>query len=702
MGTEAAEAAEEEEGGAPAPQAEEPPEAAEPSGAEEQEEEEEEEEEAPRNWAELPEPALRRVLVRLEGAGEVLRAGLVCRGWARAVRRNAWPCPSLSVRPDPGVLAGLRRAATFQFPAVREVDASAFLAWKPEAFQALCGLLGPHSRGLTLRGDLAGLPLGRAGGGLRELGLADSNASVAQVCALLGGDEVPADAEEGEEGQEHEQGLLEALDLSRVSHPSWFAWRDRVAAELRQGVEQSSDFIRAEQGRGAFRPGLRKVDLAGCKWLSDLALKVVVLAAPYLQHVNVSDTKIRDFTPVARIAGGFVQHLNLAGTDVGDVQLQTISRFCITLRHLNLARCVEVGKALGALADGPAVRTGTLTWLDMSEVNSVRIGGLRRLLAAWGGPSWRPREAVPGLLADGVGLVLRHCTNICGSFLPERHTTLQNGTYKIRFRVLDLRGCTGVAPADLHQLATAGLLGPCTERLDFAHMENALALEVQSPVLRACLQAAPRLRRLALDGCSVPDDVAAAIAASGEELAELSLWNARNLSTRGLDRLAAGCPRLAALTVGGNALREWDWAGLGRFSALTRLSVVRCHRLDAATLTAALAPLARLEALHLAACPSLGDGLTAGLPATLRTLELVCCDALTGEGLGRLGRLRRLRIASCPNVTPAALRKVLVSCPELRRLEVPQAVGKDLRLPVGPQGGGVSRFDGLQVVVGGM
>ena len=92
MGTEAAEAAVAEVGGAPAPQAEEPPEAAEPSGAEEQEEEEEEEEEAPRNWAELPEPALRRVLVRLEGAGEVLRAGLVCRGWARAVLfSRSWP-----------------------------------------------------------------------------------------------------------------------------------------------------------------------------------------------------------------------------------------------------------------------------------------------------------------------------------------------------------------------------------------------------------------------------------------------------------------------------------------------------------------------------------------------------------------------------------------------------------------------------------
>ena len=695
------EAAEEDEGATPAPEAEEPSEAAELSGAEEELSGAEEEEEPPRNWAELPEPALRRVLGRLESAGEVLRAGLVCRGWARAVRRNAWPCPRLSVRPDPGVLAGLRRAASFQFPEVREVDASAFLAWKPEAFEALCGLRGPMCA-LTLRGSLSGLPLGRAGGRLRELGLADSNASVAQVCALLGGDEVPQDAGGGEEDQEHEQGLLEALDLSRVSHPSWFAWRDMVAAELRQGVEQSSDFIRAEQARGAFRPGLGRVDLAGCKWLSCLALKFIVLAAPYLQHVNVSDTKIRDFTPVARIAGGFVQHLNLAGTDVSDVQLRTIARFCITLRHLNLARCVEVGKALGALADGPAVRTGKLTSLDVSECASITMGGLRRLIANWGGPSWRPREAVPGLLAGGVALVLRHCTNICGSFLPERHTTLENGTYKIRFRVLDLHGCTGVTPADLHQLATAGLLGSWTERLDFAHMENALALEVQSPVLRACLQAAPRLRRLALDGCSVPDDVAAAIAASGEELAELSLWNARNLSNRGLERLAAGCPRLAALAVGGNALREWDWAGVGRFSGLTRLSVVRCHRLDAATLTGALAPLARLEALHLAACPSLGDGLAAGLPATLRTLELVCCDALTGEGLGRLGRLRRLRIASCPKVTTAALMKVLMSCPELQRLEVPEAVGKDLRLPVGPQGAGVSRFDGLQVVRGGM
>ena len=105
---------------------------------------------------------------------------------------------------------------------------------------------------------------------------------------------------------------------------------------------------------------------------------------------------------------------------------------------------------------------------------------------------------------------------------------------------------------------------------------------------------APDLAELRLDGARLDDAGAETLAgALGPALRTLSLVDARGLGDVGMRALAAACPGLQTLCVGGKCGAWTERGALPAFAALTELRLVRRSVEDGRALAAALAPHAR-------------------------------------------------------------------------------------------------------------
>jgi hypothetical protein len=250
------------------------------------------------------------------------------------------------------------------------------------------------------------------------------------------------------------------------------------------------------------------------------------------------------------------------------------------------------------------------------------------------------------------------------------------------------------------------------------------------------------LQLLLLDGCYIDDAAAAAVAAQAlPALQELSLVGCRGLGNIGLRSLLGSLPSLRALALGGS-VSAWSEGpaveGLSAVAGLTQLRLVRRPVLRDAELAAVLRQGRRLRSLSLVGCYMLTNkvfelataaegaapagqhvsgvldvqhactqssavgnvcgsieaaGSTAVPLQQLTHLSLTACDGVSGASIARLQGLRHLRMSFCASLSPAALQHVVVSCRQLRLLELPASLsGQGL-------GFSVVRFDGSSQVV---
>ena len=104
----------------------------------------------------------------------------------------------------------------------------------------------------------------------------------------------------------------------------------------------------------------------------------------------------------------------------------------------------------------------------------------------------------------------------------------------------------------------------------------------------AAFGGAPDLAELRLDGALLDDAAAETLAGVlGPALRVLTIVGVRGLGDAGLRALAASCPGLQTLAVGGGGSA---WTALVAFAGLRELRIARCGSMNAGALAAALAP----------------------------------------------------------------------------------------------------------------
>ena len=163
------------------------------------------------------------------------------------------------------------------------------------------------------------------------------------------------------------------------------------------------------------------------------------------------------------------------------------------------------------------------------------------------------------------------------------------------------------------------------------------------------------MRVLHLDGSSLEDATMKCLAESCREVAELSLVGCTELTDAGLELVARGCEKLRTLAVGG-AKGMWSvQRGLACFRGLQSLSVSRRSNMHDQSFCSVMAQHSGLQSLRLAGCALITDEGLASLPVGLRSATFICCDSITGRGLGRLRALQELRFRDCAKVTAQAV-----------------------------------------------
>ena len=176
---------------------------------------------------------------------------------------------------------------------------------------------------------------------------------------------------------------------------------------------------------------------------------------------------------------------------------------------------------------------------------------------------------------------------------------------------------------------------------------------VSSRLLQAILRAAPALASLQLDELPVPLACLQQAAASCTRLQSLSLMGCRGMCDGGLRALAAACPALHSLAIGGRSGLWQEDTGLAALTQLRHLSLGRRSCKDA-QMSGLLGSLSALASLRLADGGCLSDAGLAALAGLgqLTSLVLMCGDCVEGAWLPRLARVEVLRLRYCRDILP--------------------------------------------------
>ena len=250
-------------------------------------------------------------------------------------------------------------------------------------------------------------------------------------------------------------------------------------------------------------------------------------------------------------------------------------------------------------------------------------------------------------------LDLSDCTSIQGLSLVSLSSSYSQASW------LSLSGCSSMSVASLQLLAAPGAVLEGVSELRLSHLPALSSVQRHNEdgdALPGLLRASGlQLQLLHLDGSSLGDETMECLVEWCRELAELSIVGCTELSDAGLQLVARGCQKLRTLAVGG-AKGTWsERHGLSCFQGLRSLSISRRSILNDQDFSAVMQRHHGLHNLRLAGCASITDAGLASLPADLRKATFICCDSVSGKGLGRLQALQELRFRDCTRVTAQAV-----------------------------------------------
>lgn len=405
----------------------------------------------------------------------------------------------------------------------------------------------------------------------------------------------------------------------------------------------------------AHLPKLRKLDLSGCGKISDLALGVILRAAPNLSHFQAERC--------AQFSGLHFSLSRAVGIWSG-------------LAHLHLGHCTSlVDSGLQAFA----ARGIELTQLDLTRCSEISEAGLQAL-------KWRSASEKLAICN------LERCTGISDGGLCE---FLRGAT---QLKELCLTGCEQLSDRSLTQI----LLSKFT--LSALRLENCRRFDNLGTTQHLFL---PQLLKLSLTGClSVTDrglenllsnalhlralDISYCVALEGNlrlNLSSLTWLRAvgTELTTSALTNLLSRTGRLLYLnlsrSVGAAQLQFWhlpqlqhlrelqlcdmrqitsenlEW--IARFSQITKLDLSGCSQLDDGALCSISLRLNNLIDLHLRGCPQLTGRSFGSFSRGLKLLELSGNSWLTDREVRQLSSLTKLELLSlqnCPRVSFTGVR----------------------------------------------
>ncbi|MEW5304164.1 MAG: hypothetical protein WDW38_003519 [Sanguina aurantia] len=355
------------------------------------------------------------------------------------------------------------------------------------------------------------------------------------------------------------------------------------------------------------------LDVKQCHYLTQAGMAAVVRACGKLTHVRPSrwvDTP--SLMELSRLAS--LTHLDL-GDDrvdvhsINDASLALISTCMPSLVSLGLSKCVLVTDAgLGQLSSLQGLTELLLPHTRASLSNILPRHAAGAISSAGG--AWRP-----------VG----------GGSVPA-----------FRLQVVDLTGCSGVQDPDLLAAVGSGFLGADLREL---RLEGT---RVRSAGWAAVAGLLPGVKTLHFgSGFEVNDGCWRALG-SARQLRSLTVGNF-NLTLAGQPQAANRFQGLRHLKFGG----PFASLGMAWVLPLPVLSSLALTGMDAVTDT------------------GISDLVTR--QASLESLQLTSGYSLTPAGVSQLQRLpllRTLTLASCPAVTPAHLRALLVASGSLQAVRL--------------------------------
>ncbi|TYZ59555.1 hypothetical protein PybrP1_009588 [[Pythium] brassicae (nom. inval.)] len=278
-----------------------------------------------------------------------------------------------------------------------------------------------------------------------------------------------------------------------------------------------------------------------------------------------------------------------------------------------------------------------------------------------------PRDAV---FADFAGTQLRHHVDLSGWAAPAADAALRlllrverTGDGAAALHELTLDGCERVAA--LECLGSGGAAFP---RLASLRLERCQALGPASVA-----HFPPALAELALAHCEwVDDECVRALARRCQSLASVSLRHCRRVTDYGVAAFAdaSAKPTLTRLDIS-FCTKVTDVGVLALVLKATGLRVLLAAGLpllDGATLQGLPRTPSRLETLDLSGCARLSAAAACHLVrvyanAALTDLNVSGCAQLADDALAALGRhcprLRTLRLAACPLVSDAGVRRLV-------------------------------------------
>ena len=412
---------------------------------------------------------------------------------------------------------------------------------------------------------------------------------------------------------------------------------------------------------------LLKIDLTGCRKVSDAGLLEFVRRCPRLEDVSLGGCEDILDTAVASLAKHCpgLHTVDLDNTRVSDTGLASLGEGCRALKSIRLSSIMS-DTGLRKLAKGCP---------RLEDVSLERC-----------------RDITDG----GVASLTHHCTGL--------HTLILWGTEVTDTGLASLGAvCRALKKIDLHGLAISdtGLrkLAEGCPRLEDVHLMG--CRNITDGGVASLAQHCAKLCSLHLRGTQVTDTGLGSLGKGCVDMKNIDFFQMMAVSDTGLRKLAEGCPRLEdvnlrgcgnisdvgvaslaqhcaglhTLILSGTQVTDSGLARLGEgCRALKNIDLFRL-RISDTGLRKLAEGCSRLEDVNLMGCRHITDGGVASLAqhcSVLHTLSLGCTQ-VTDTGLARLGKgCRALKIIKLVRLTisDTGLGKLAEGCPRLEHVSL--------------------------------